>query len=183
MLDASRALHVIFRSPILDAFLPGIELRILLWVFGDSAAWIVLVQPIENIVGAENIPLFLVCSTRTAVAAWNAIFVFLYFANQGVFLFSIYCTVENWFSGFFDWCVWKFFNGGIGQSFVHEVAPDWSSSEDSVRSLGHRRIVVVSRPDAGNEARGVADRPGVSPLVCRSGFRGDRSVVKAKRRI
>src|SRR5579862_6585033 len=46
----------------------------------------------------------------------------------------------------------------------HEPAPDFHRQAAADRFLG-RRIVVVAEPDAGDEARGVADEPGVAEIL------------------
>src|SRR5580704_2910 len=53
----------------------------------------------------------------------------------------------------------------------HEPAPDFHRQAAADRLLG-RRIVVVAEPDAGDEARGVADEPRVAEILAGAGLAG-----------
>src|ERR1700722_7856727 len=53
----------------------------------------------------------------------------------------------------------------------HEPAPDFHRQTAADRLFG-RRIVVVAEPDAGDEARGVADEPGVAEILAGAGLAG-----------
>src|SRR6202030_465148 len=53
----------------------------------------------------------------------------------------------------------------------HEPAPDFHRQAAADGLLG-RRIVVVAEPDAGDEARGVADEPGVAEILAGAGLAG-----------
>src|SRR5580704_6962457 len=53
----------------------------------------------------------------------------------------------------------------------HEPAPDFHRQAAANCLLG-RRIVVVAEPDTGDEARGVADEPGVAEILAGAGLAG-----------
>ena len=52
---------------------------------------------------------------------------------------------------------------------LHEAAPDFDR-QIAARDLLGRRIVVVAEPDAGDERAGVADEPGVAPILAGAGL-------------
>src|SRR5580704_12986868 len=53
----------------------------------------------------------------------------------------------------------------------HEPAPDFHRQAAADCLLG-RRIIVVAEPDAGDEAGGVADEPGVAEILAGAGLAG-----------
>src|SRR6202044_1283421 len=62
----------------------------------------------------------------------------------------------------------------------HEPAPDFHRQAAADRLLG-RRIVVVAEPDAGDEARGVADEPGVPVILTGAGLAGSLPAGQVRR--
>src|SRR5438093_9202970 len=57
--------------------------------------------------------------------------------------------------------------GGVGsERLLHEVCPDGEGGLGSTETVG--LPVIEADPDNGEEARGVADEPGITPVVARA---------------
>src|SRR5438045_1113003 len=54
---------------------------------------------------------------------------------------------------------------------AHEAGPHFHRQAAAGRLLG-RRIVVIAEPDAGDEARGIADEPGIAEILAGAGLAG-----------